>query len=245
MSRMSPSLGKRLEMLLLLLMLIGLGGWLASRVFLRPGGRPPSSILEELQLPPSQAPLIDEILNTPEPPPAAQPTAALPPAAEPAPEPLDISQWLILPPSPEPRLPEITLTPSETAPPTEIPSPLPPEDAARLPESDDEPAVDTGPGIWVRNPRLGENPVRVEDTASVTGEQLSQMARIRNRSTDPRYPAPNFEITGTGQGRLGTYVIANGRLVQVEGHLASPEQPPRAWRLIRATQNEVFWQPLE
>ena len=112
------------------------------------------------------------------------------------------------------------------------------------PQPEPEPDPASTEGIWVRS-REGANPIRVEDHVSVDAAQLAEMAGFRNISTDLRYPPPRFNISGVGSGRLGTYVIVDNQMIRMDGQINSPTQPPRAWRLVEATANEVFWAPVE
>ncbi|MCC5844618.1 MAG: hypothetical protein JJU05_10240 [Verrucomicrobia bacterium] len=113
------------------------------------------------------------------------------------------------------------------------------------PEADPEPEPSSTEGIWVRSSREGSNPIRVEDHVSVDAKQLAEMAGFRNISTDMRYPPPRFNISGVGSGRLGTYVIVDHQMIRMNGQINAPTSPPRAWRLVEASANEVFWEPVE
>lgn len=117
------------------------------------------------------------------------------------------------------------------------------------PSSGDPPRVadiqPQGTGIWVREQRQGKNPIEIEDHASVNATQLADMAKVRNLSTDPRYQAPDFDISAVGSGRLGTYVIAEGRMVRLNGEIPAPNAPPEAWRLTKATATELHWMPVD
>jgi len=113
------------------------------------------------------------------------------------------------------------------------------------PEAEPEPEPVSTEGIWVRSSREGANPIRVEDHVSVDAKQLAEMAGFRNISTDMRYPPPRFNISGVGSGRLGTYVIVDHQMIRMNGQINSPSSPPRAWRLVEATANEVYWEPVD
>ncbi len=116
----------------------------------------------------------------------------------------------------------------------------PPEEADRLTVPNNQ-----ATGIWVREQREGQNPIEIEDHASVNATQLAEMAKVRNLSTDPRYPPPNFDISAVGSGRMGTYVIAEGRMIRLNGELPAANTPPEAWRLTKATATEAHWMPVE
>lgn len=231
---MAPSSKRHATDAILLISLIGGLAFYGWRMLDRPRSRDSEPMIEELLANLPERASVEEVLEEPVlPTPTPLPTPTATPEPEPEPTPTAL-------PDPEPE-PE----PEPDPPPPELAGPELETEPDPIPSEEPEPTPTPAAGIWVRSPRTGENPIRVEDDASVNREQLADMAKIRNLSTDNRFPAPQFDITATGQGRLGTYVIANGRMVEINGELPAQQAPPRAWRLARATATEVHWSPVE
>jgi hypothetical protein len=100
------------------------------------------------------------------------------------------------------------------------------------------------PGIRIRDERTGQDTPVQDERRGVTAEQLQQMVSIRNRSTDPRYPAPSYAITATGKGSRGSYVIANGQLVGLGSTVDNPGGEPKAWKLREVNPTSILWTPV-
>lgn len=81
--------------------------------------------------------------------------------------------------------------------------------------------------------------------ASINAQQLSKIVTIRNRSTDPSYEAPDFLISAVSMGSNGRFAIVNGEMLREGSIVPSEVDHPRAWRLYRIGNNQVFWQPLK
>lgn len=123
-------------------------------------------------------------------------------------------------------------------------TPTEPPTVAEVTEPPEAEPPPRGSGIWVREQRQGANPIQIEDHASINANQLSEMARVRNLSTNPQYAPPDFNIGAVGSGRMGVYVIADGNMVRQDGQIPAKTSPPNAWRLVDATQREVLWAPV-
>lgn len=82
-------------------------------------------------------------------------------------------------------------------------------------------------------------------SASINAEQMSNIVNIRSRSTDPGYSPPDFLISAVSMGSHGRFAIVNGEMLRQGSVVPSQTTPPRAWRLYRIQQNEVYWQPLK
>ncbi len=101
-----------------------------------------------------------------------------------------------------------------------------------------------GPTIRIRDERSGEETALRDQRRGVTADELKGMVRIRNRSTDPRYEPPSFNITATGKGSRGSYVIANGQMIGQGSHMDNPGGEPRAWKLNQVSPTTIHWTPV-
>lgn len=111
------------------------------------------------------------------------------------------------------------------------PTPFTPEETPKAPA---QPPLLMDEPILEPSPRHGLN-----------AEQLAEMTRVRNRSTNPKIPPPAFSVSAVGRGPAGTYVIAENQLVEIGGSLSGKESHPRAWKLVAADQSETVWEPVE
>jgi hypothetical protein len=96
-----------------------------------------------------------------------------------------------------------------------------------------------------RPEKRGENVVNVDAIPSITAEQLTQMAKVRNISIDRRFPAPVFEVGLIGIGDAGSYAMVNGTVIRIGSILRSPGSTPAAWKLVKVSATELYWQPME
>lgn len=103
----------------------------------------------------------------------------------------------------------------------------------------DDPVLTPQPGILVSDLAPGLT------STSLNAEQMSSIVDIRNRSTDPSYSAPEFRVSAVSIGSQGRMAIVDGSMLRQGSVVPSPAEPPRAWRLYRIEQNELFWQPLK
>gem|GEM_PF-6155347 len=93
-------------------------------------------------------------------------------------------------------------------------------------------------------PNQGATVVDPVDAVAVNSDQLNNMVKLRNRSTDANYLPPRFEIDALGIGANGRYAIVNGVLMR-EGNIIRIETGTvRGWRLVKIKENDLFWQPL-
>jgi hypothetical protein len=81
--------------------------------------------------------------------------------------------------------------------------------------------------------------------ASMNSEQITRMAEVKNRSTDPRFLPPEFIISAVSIGERGSFAMVDGRLLREGAVLRTGERNPRGWRLFRVTEEQLYWQPLE
>ncbi|WFB35909.1 hypothetical protein P3T73_17285 [Kiritimatiellota bacterium B12222] len=81
--------------------------------------------------------------------------------------------------------------------------------------------------------------------ANIEAEQLAEFVKIQNRSTDPRYPTPSFNISAVSMGDDGRYAIIDGEMMSVGSIKRTNLEAPRGWRIHQIELNEVVWQPLK
>jgi hypothetical protein len=144
--------------------------------------------------------------------------------------------------------------------PTPTPEPLPtatPTPQPGTPMSDEEfldlfrPTPTPRPVPTAVAPLPGASPtpqgghvVKPGDVATVNSEQLTEIVKLKNRSTDPRFTPPEYEITAIGVGVKGRYAIIRGQMMREGNILRTGTEPVRGWRLIRIQEDELYWQPL-
>jgi hypothetical protein len=68
---------------------------------------------------------------------------------------------------------------------------------------------------------------------------------VRNRSTDPAFPPPDFHIGAVSIGSGGRFAWVDGELLREGTILRVPGEGVRGWRLYRVDDHELFWQPLK
>lgn len=83
------------------------------------------------------------------------------------------------------------------------------------------------------------------NTNGINAEQMSEIVKIRNRSTDPGYAPPEYYISAIGMGSGGHFAIVDGDMLREGSVIYTQKEKPRAWRLYRIEVNQVFWQPLK
>jgi len=131
--------------------------------------------------------------------------------------------------------------------PTPVPgSIMEPEEFFRLfaPTPTPRPGGQVPPPLPTPTPVQGENVIHAGDAVAVNSNQLTNMVKLRNRSTDSMYMPPDFEIDAVGIGANGRYAIVN-RVLMREGNIIRVEsETVRGWRLVKIREGELFWQPL-
>jgi hypothetical protein len=75
-------------------------------------------------------------------------------------------------------------------------------------------------------------------------EDAEELVQSQNRSTDPRFPAPAYNIEAVGIGAKGKYAIVDGRFVTEGAIVRTSGGEVRGWKLIRIEKKQLFWQPL-
>nr|MDA3873491.1 hypothetical protein [Kiritimatiellia bacterium] len=88
-------------------------------------------------------------------------------------------------------------------------------------------------------------PDRRDHPGGFNAEQLSDAVEVRNRSTDRRYPHPQFEIGAVSMGENGRFAIVDGEMLKEGSIVRTNEENPRGWKLHRIGRTELFWQPLK
>ncbi|GEM_PF-3992053 len=79
----------------------------------------------------------------------------------------------------------------------------------------------------------------------IGSQELSQMVRVKNRSTSKEVPAPNYEVSAVSSGSYSTYAIVDGGMVQLGSTIPAPkDSKARMWRLVKVSQKELLWQPI-
>lgn len=102
------------------------------------------------------------------------------------------------------------------------------------------------------DPPLEVIPVQFPEEGGVIGEftsmnanQTQEITEVRNRSTDPAYAAPLYDIGAVSIGENGRFAMVDGRLLRQGAILRTGSMDPRGWKLHRVTTTELFWQPLK
>ena len=90
-----------------------------------------------------------------------------------------------------------------------------------------------------------EDPPRVSNNNSISGEQMNDIVEIKNRSTDPSYDAPSYKISAISMGSGGRYAIVDGDMLREGSIIHTQLETPRGWLLYRIEPNQIFWRPLK
>ncbi|MDF3130455.1 hypothetical protein P0Y35_14710 [Kiritimatiellaeota bacterium B1221] len=80
---------------------------------------------------------------------------------------------------------------------------------------------------------------------SINARQMSQIVEVKNRSTDPGYPAPDYSISAVGVGAGGRFIIVNGDMLKEGSIIYTQHENPRGWKLYKVKPTLLYWQPLK
>lgn len=92
-------------------------------------------------------------------------------------------------------------------------------------------------------PRTEPAPSNVSNL--LKGEDMSAIVNIRNRSTDPGYDPPSYDVSALSMGVAGRFAIINGEIIKEGTIIRTQLENPRGWRLFKIAKNQVYWQPLK
>lgn len=88
-------------------------------------------------------------------------------------------------------------------------------------------------------------PDRWNHPGGFNARQLSEAVKVRNRSTDRRYPNPQFDVGAVSMGEQGRFAIVDGEMLTEGSIIRTNREDPRGWKLHRIEAAELFWQPLK